>query len=309
MNHQDPPLLEARNLRWILRPNDPVSYFRARGKSAYFLGTKQLIDALISPRAHLISGEWLCRGQAVNEALRAGELAVCPSVLPVPRSTRLLPALTMSARLLGRSQRDALRSLEEVGLENCAKSSLAQLSKEQERRAGIAHGLITSPQVLIFAQPFSGLSDRARQDMSRLMERVTTNRSWIVAGESSCPVSRTWQEAADSLVTWREGQLRCQKASEFAEPVYFLRLKWSEAFETSGSSDTSDSSGQSKLAEQLRAAGAVVTATFQPSVLLVEALSQKLILEQCARFSACQVLAVEPAEEAGFRGSHARSNL
>lgn len=290
---QKPALFETRGLRWKSHPALSSSDLYLDGKSAYLHGTKLLFDAMVEPASHLLAGEFRILNQPARQALRSGEAALCPSRLPAPNTTSLIDALTMSAGLLGYSKSDALRCLEQVELVPFCRTRLLALTAEQQRRAGIAHGLITNPKLLVFTQPFLDLSNSARQSLSQLMEQVTRDRSWMLAGEASCSVSHKWRERATWIIYAEGEQLLATKTALPMPAAYYLHVK-----------------GRAKgLAAELKNAGAVVTPSANPQVLLVEALDAAQIAKVCAAFSECSVVSLEPAEEAGFRNSHAKSAL
>lgn len=290
---QKPALFETRGLRWKRQPALSSSDFCLDGNSVYLHGTKRLFDAMVEPASHLLAGEFRILNQAAREVLRSGAAALCPSRLPAPDTTRLIDALTMSAGLLGYAKSDVLRCLEQVGLAPYRKTRLLALSAEQERRAGIAHGLITNPKLLVFTQPFFDLPSGARQSVSQLMEQVTRDRSWMLAGEANCSVSHKWRERATWIIYAEGEQLLATRTALPTPAAYFLHVK-----------------GRAKgLTAELRNTGAVVTPSTNPQVLLIEALDAAQITGVCATFSECSVVSLEPAEEAGFRNSHAKSAL
>ena len=288
-----PPLVEGRALSFsALRQDGPQSFSCDEG-NIYLHGMGGLVDAIIDPKRHLHGGAFFYEGRPIEEALRHGRLAICPSHLPVPPTTRLFDALITSARLLGRGGSDVRRSLEQVSLEAEGKSALGQLSPESHRRAGIAHGLITLPETLIFARPFHNLTDREKRDMSRLMERVVTDRNWMVAGEASCSVSQSWRAKAKWIMSL-DGEQRIVVRTSPEEPKsYFLRLSKTPA----------------GLSAELKDRGATVTPSENPRVLLVSGLRAHEISEISDMFSDSTVVSLEAAEEHGFRHSHARSAL
>lgn len=291
--HPAAVLFEARGLKWKTHVTVSSDDLRLEGTSGYLHGTKLLFDAVVEPKLHLLAGEFYILGAPAREALRSGEAGFCPSHLPAPSTTRLIDALTMSAQLLGRSKNDVLRCLEQVGLTASRKEPLLELTPLQERRAGIAHGLITNPKVLLFAQPFLNLTDGGRQALSQLMEQVTRDRLWMVAGEAACPVSQTWRKRAEWIVYSSENRLVATQAALPQATGYFLRLNGA----TSGP------------ISELKNAGAVVTPSENSRAFLIEALDESQISQICASFSTCTVVSLEPAEEAGFRNSHAKSAL
>jgi hypothetical protein len=288
-----PLLLEGQGLRFVARPGASPQQFQIKGKSLYLRGTKQLIDALVFPALHLSAGQLRLLGQPAAVALRTGQVGLCPSKLPVALSTRLFDALLTSARLMGRGAVDVDRSLDVVGLAAHKKTRVEELNPEQHRRSGIAHGLLTEPSLLIFVQPFADLGDQARILVSQVMERVALDRKWIVGGEASCAVSRAWQERAEWFIHYKHDHLEAERAPLPSISCYFLTLDRTPA----------------EISAELRAQGGTVSSSENPQVLLISGLSEGQIRAICQQFSECTVTCLMPAEEGGFRNSHARSAL
>ncbi len=287
------PLLEARGLHWIDSSSDAAVDLSIPEGNVYLHGTGQLIDALVAPTEHLRAGTILLRGGAVERALRSGQIAICPSRLPAAETTPLVEALTASAHLMGRGPRDVSRSIEQVGLTSQQRLTLGQLGPEEHRRAGIAHGLLTLPSVLVFSRPFFELTDRGRRDLSRMMRRITGDRTWILAGEASCPVSQDWRAQATTVVAFNDGAWTMSKGEESGGRCFFLQLTKAPA----------------GLTAAFKGRGAGVTPSENPRVLLITDMPYDEIVEVCEQFSEVGVVSLTVAEERGFRNSHARSAL
>ncbi len=290
---EGPPLLEAHGVRFFSHPEAAPIHFRIPEGNVYLQGTGRFIDALVQPGQHLSGGEFMLGGAPAQAQLKSGWAAICPSELPVPRSMRLHDALKTSAYLAGCTEREVSRALEQVGLDLQRKLKVGELSPEEHRRAGIAHGLITQPRLILFARPFRDLTDRSRRDVARLIERITQERSWILAGEPSCGVSSDMRAHAAWVISADAGALSVSQGSPPAPTCYFLRLTKTPA----------------GLASEFKNRGATVTQSENPRVMLVFDMEPHEIAAVCEQFSDCTVVSLQPAEERGFRSSHARSAL
>lgn len=299
------PLIEGRDLRFSYAPQattgtaapagltSAAEQLSIHGSSAYLHGTKRLIDCIVDPKTHLRTGRWLLLGEPAQAALRSGVAAICPSVLPWPSHARLDEALITSAGLLGKAASEVQRVLSVTGLSHVKRTRLVELSPEEHRRTGLAHGLLSDPRLMILVQPFRALSDTARADLSRLIEQITADRSWVMGGEAGCEVSQAWSARADVQVRAVDGKLALHAERHALPDSYFVRLAQPPL----------------DLVSALRERGARVTRTENPRVLLVEGVDPTQIEAACASVAQTGLLGLEMADERCFRSSHARSEL
>jgi len=293
----DPALLEGRELRFRNNPDRPAQSFSIAGRSAYLHGSKRIIDYVLEPESYLRSGTWWLLGQPAAQALRSGQAAIAPSHLPGSPSAKLGAALAVSAGLLGLSSKTVGRALSATGLSRAERTRLSELSDLDQRRAGLAHALLSDPQLLIMVQPLSGLNDAKRRELSRLIEQLIDGRLWMLGGEPGCSVSHHLGNRAHLTVSVALDEFQLSPSSPTArsraQSGYFLHF------------------GQTPhaLLSELRERGATVTLSENPRVLLSEGLNPSQIEEACAVISGVTLLRLEPADEAAFRNSHARSAL
>jgi len=258
-------------------------------------GTKRIIDYLLEPQVHLRTGHWQLLGQPAAHALRSGRAAIAPSRLPGSATAKLGQTLAVSAGLLGLSAKVVGSALTTTGLSRWERTRLSELSDLDQRRAGLAHALLSDPELLIMVQPFSGLSDDKRRELARLIEQLTDTRRWILGGEAGCSVSQQLSSRAETTVSVADDRFHLATTREAARSRtkcgYFLHF------------------GQAPhtLLKELRERGGTVTVSENPRVLLSEGLDPGQIEEACAVISGITLLRLERADEAGFRSSHARS--
>jgi len=293
---KDSPLLEGRDVHLRSDPERPL-HVSITGGSAYLHGTKRIIDYLVQPELYLRRGQWWLLGQPAGAALRSGQAAIAPSRLPWSSSAKLVETLAISAGLLGLSSKVVGPALAATGLSRHQRTRLGELSDLDQRRAGLAHALLSDPQLLIMVQPLAGLSDAKRRELGRVIEQLITGRLWILGGEAGCSVSHQLGSRAQVTVSFANDTFTLDSHSRGVgarvKGAYFLHF------------------GQAPhaLSSELRQRGASVTLSENPRVILVEGLTPGQIDEACAATSGIQLLRLEPADEGGFRSVHARSAL
>jgi ABC-2 type transport system ATP-binding protein len=107
-------------------------------------------------------------------------IGVLPENLGFPKHITGIEYLTYFGQLYGRTARDAkahgLRLLEEVGLENRARSLLGSYSHGMRQRIGIARALVNDPVVVFLDEPTLGLDPRGQQELLALIRRTVQDR-------------------------------------------------------------------------------------------------------------------------------------
>jgi ABC-2 type transport system ATP-binding protein len=107
-------------------------------------------------------------------------IGVLPENLGFPRQITAVEYLTYYGQLYGRSETEArmyaLALLEEVGLENRAKSLVGTYSHGMRQRLGIARALVNAPVVVFLDEPTLGLDPRGQQELLSLIQRIARER-------------------------------------------------------------------------------------------------------------------------------------
>jgi ABC-2 type transport system ATP-binding protein len=107
-------------------------------------------------------------------------IGVLPENLGFPRQMTGFEYLVYYGQLYGRSAREArenaLRLLEDVGLQGRAKSLIGSYSHGMRQRIGIARALVNDPVVVFLDEPTLGLDPRGQQELLELVQRIARER-------------------------------------------------------------------------------------------------------------------------------------
>src|SRR5215467_13528435 len=108
-------------------------------------------------------------------------IGVLPESLGFPKQITAFDFLTYFGQLYGRTTKDARRAavilLEEVGLQQRAKSLVSSYSRGMRQRLGIARALINNPAVVFLDEPTLGLDPRGQQELLDLVKRIARERN------------------------------------------------------------------------------------------------------------------------------------
>lgn len=107
-------------------------------------------------------------------------IGVLPESLGFPKQITAVDFLTYFGLLYGQSAQQAKSKasalLEEVGLQQRAKSLVGTFSRGMRQRLGIARALINDPAVVFLDEPTLGLDPRGQQDLLGLVRRIANER-------------------------------------------------------------------------------------------------------------------------------------
>jgi ABC-2 type transport system ATP-binding protein len=107
-------------------------------------------------------------------------IGVLPENLGFPRQMTGFEYLVYYGQLYGRTvaeaKENALRLLEDVGLQQRGKSLIGSYSHGMRQRVGIARALVNDPVVVFLDEPTLGLDPRGQQELLELVQRIARER-------------------------------------------------------------------------------------------------------------------------------------
>jgi ABC-2 type transport system ATP-binding protein len=108
-------------------------------------------------------------------------IGVLPENLGFPRQMTGLEYLIYFGQLYGRTATEARENahtlLEDVGLQQRAKSLIGSYSHGMRQRIGIARALVNDPVVVFLDEPTLGLDPRGQQELLELVQRIARERN------------------------------------------------------------------------------------------------------------------------------------
>ncbi|HLF72855.1 MAG TPA: ABC transporter ATP-binding protein [Anaerolineales bacterium] len=108
-------------------------------------------------------------------------IGVLPENLGFPRQMTGLEYLIYFGQLYGRTaaeaKHNALALIEDVGLQQRAKSLIGSYSHGMRQRIGIARALVNDPVVVFLDEPTLGLDPRGQQELLELIQRIARERN------------------------------------------------------------------------------------------------------------------------------------
>jgi ABC-2 type transport system ATP-binding protein len=147
-------------------------------------------------------------GSEYPEKIRS-RIGVLPESLGFPKQITAVDFLMYFGQLYGWStseaRRHAVALLEEVGLQQRARSLVGTYSRGMRQRLGIARALINDPAVVFLDEPTLGLDPRGQQELLALVRKIAKERN---AGVILCSHLLTEIEGVcDDVVILNLGQI------------------------------------------------------------------------------------------------------
>ncbi len=282
MTEDQAPLLRGRSLSFVSREGrtiDGPELLEVRGPSLACLGSaRDLLPCLTRPE-RLEGGELGLLGTSPPALLSSLQAGWAPRTLPAPPSLRLAETLTLSARLVGRGKAEVRGILERLQLAGLGRRKMSELTALQRRLAGLAHGLVGSPQLLILEDPFADLDQTSAQLVEDLLEEQLHDKAWIAGIDGDSLWSRRLLTRAQAVLTADVGTL----LGPLSPGEIDDKARWARFTRVT-----------EELREALSSAGGQVTSSPHPSVLMIRAVSG-LTIADLALQTDCPLLELAPA--------------
>jgi len=182
-------ILVAENLRKSYGPRralQGLTFSLRAGRILGFLGPNgagkttsiRILTTMMEPE----SGHFVIDGigSEYPEQIRR-RIGVLPENLGFPRQMTGLEYLIYFGQLYVRTaaeaKENALRLIEDVGLQQRAKSLIGSYSHGMRQRIGIARALVNDPVVVFLDEPTLGLDPRGQQELLELVQRIARERN------------------------------------------------------------------------------------------------------------------------------------
>lgn len=183
-----PPVLLAEDLRKSYGPRQALrglSFSLQAGRIMGFLGPNgagkttaiRILTTMLEPEAGRFSVDGI--SSKYPEKIRR-KIGVLPENLGFPKQMTAIEYLTYFGQLYGRTRADAQAHgqalLEEVGMQQRARSLIGTYSHGMRQRIGIARALVNDPMVVFLDEPTLGLDPRGQQELLALVRRIARER-------------------------------------------------------------------------------------------------------------------------------------
>ena len=132
---------------------------------------------------------------------RRGYLPQRPAFRP---GQSVLDALTFYASLVGETERDAMATLERVGLEDAADREVSALSGGMTRLVGIAQATLGDPPVIILDEPASGLDPEMSLHIFDVLSTLAERGTAILLSSHDLALV---EETADKVLILDDGTI------------------------------------------------------------------------------------------------------
>jgi len=136
-------------------------------------------------------------------------IGVLPESMGYPKQITGIDYLTFFGQLYGKkkiaARTNAMALLEEVGMQQRAKSPIGTYSRGMRQRLGIARAIVNDPVVMFLDEPTLGLDPRGQQELLEMIRRVARERNTgvILCSHHLAEIEGT----CDDVVILNQGQV------------------------------------------------------------------------------------------------------
>ena len=200
------PLLEIDDLRVDLDgvPACDGLTLKTRGERVLVLGAPRVLFEATCALRPVMRGRLHVRGVAAAAAVRGAILAGAPLDPALPPKWTVLEYITWSARLAGRSSRDARGLAKEavalLELGPVAGSTLERMPPHARRGVVVAAALATGASAVALEDPLAGLPEEVARTLARILVEALAERSWVVFGARLSLTSPLAMKADEALM-------------------------------------------------------------------------------------------------------------
>ena len=180
------PLLLAEDLRVDVDgvPAHDGLTLRTSGERVLVLGAPRALFEALAGLRPVRRGSLRVRGTGAATAVVAGVVAAAPLDPPLPPKWTAIEYVTWSARLSGRTARDArglaTKAIARVQLGAIATQPLAPMVAHARRGVVVAAALATQPQVMILEDPLRGLPEETARTWAEILVSALEELPWAV---------------------------------------------------------------------------------------------------------------------------------
>ena len=177
---------------------------------------KSVLLRLLHGLLSATSGQILWGGEIINDAIRARQAMVFQRPVLLRRSVLANVQFVLNLRGLG-GREQALKLLQQVGLEHLAKRAARQLSGGEQQRLALARALALQPQVLFLDEPAANFDPSATASIETIINNFHANATKVVLVTHDVGQAR---RIADDVVFLHHGRVIEHSAADvfFAKP-------------------------------------------------------------------------------------------
>ncbi len=192
----------VKNLSFSMHQGEIVGFLgpNGAGKST----TMKMITGFLKPS----EGEIFFQGENIRENLLKvkSRIGYLPEQNPLYYEMFVREFLEFTCKLYGVSRKEipgkVERTLQAVGLSPEAHKTIGQLSKGYKQRVGIAHAIISDPEIIILDEPTSGLDPNQVIEIRNLIREIGKQKTILFSSHILSEV----EQIADRVIIINKGE-------------------------------------------------------------------------------------------------------